>query len=137
MNSNSSGSSGSPLSLSSHLRDSSDALSRPTWLFNSQVDFILDAFGLFADELLLSAAECARQANSYWHTLGENGQQRTKRFDSMVQARFTWNGNIRSALTRALGDLRAYSFKPEKNELVPPSWPPIRSRSYSLFIPND
>ncbi|CAJ0600809.1 unnamed protein product [Cylicocyclus nassatus] len=36
MNSNSSGSSGSPLSLSSHLRDSSDALSRPTWLFNSQ-----------------------------------------------------------------------------------------------------
>ncbi|CAJ0609337.1 unnamed protein product [Cylicocyclus nassatus] len=36
MNSNSSGSSGSPLSLSSHLRDSLDALSRPTWLFNSQ-----------------------------------------------------------------------------------------------------
>ncbi|CAJ0596570.1 unnamed protein product [Cylicocyclus nassatus] len=98
MNSNSSGSSGLPLNLSSHLRDSSDALSRPTWLFNSQVDFILDAFGLFADELLLSAAECARQANSYWQTLGENGQQRTKRFDSMVQARFTWNGNIRSAL---------------------------------------
>ncbi|CAJ0594929.1 unnamed protein product [Cylicocyclus nassatus] len=26
-------------------------------------NFILDAFGLFADELLLSAAECARQAN--------------------------------------------------------------------------
>ncbi|CAJ0588604.1 unnamed protein product [Cylicocyclus nassatus] len=36
MNSNSSVSSGSPPSLSSHLRDNSDVLSRPTWLFNSQ-----------------------------------------------------------------------------------------------------
>ncbi|CAJ0599340.1 unnamed protein product [Cylicocyclus nassatus] len=127
MNSNSSGSSGSLLSLSSHLRDSSDALSCPTWLFNSQIALI--------------RFECARQANSYWHTLGENDQQRTKTFDSMVQARFTWNGNIRSALTRALGDLRAYSFKPEKNERVPPrknalvqlQWPPIRS-SQKLMI---
>ncbi|CAJ0603076.1 unnamed protein product [Cylicocyclus nassatus] len=96
-------------------------------------DFILNAFGLFADELLLSAAECARQANSYWHTLGENGQQRTKRFDSMVQARFTWNGNIRSALTRALGDLRAYSFKPEKNELVPLS----KKRTCTVAVATD
>ncbi|CAJ0601022.1 unnamed protein product [Cylicocyclus nassatus] len=121
--------------LTSHLALHSQACSTPpaSTMVVFLTNFILDAFGLFADELLLSAAECARQANSYWHTLGENDQQRTKRFDSMVQARFTWNGNIRSALARALGDLRAYSFKPEKNELVPSS----KKRTCTVAVATD
>ncbi|KAL6743919.1 hypothetical protein Aduo_016904 [Ancylostoma duodenale] len=43
VNSNSSVSSGSPPSLSSHLSNS-DVLSRPSWLFNSQVRVLLCLF---------------------------------------------------------------------------------------------
>ncbi|CAJ0607598.1 unnamed protein product [Cylicocyclus nassatus] len=64
--------------------------------------FVLDAFGLFADELLLSAYECATYANSYWRTLGENDDERAKRFDSMVKAKITWKEIVRTAIGRAL-----------------------------------
>ncbi|CAJ0597716.1 unnamed protein product [Cylicocyclus nassatus] len=65
-------------------------------------NFVLDAFGLFADELLLSAYECATYANSYWRTLEENDDERAKRFDSMVKAKITWKEIVRTAIGRAL-----------------------------------
>ncbi|CAJ0609592.1 unnamed protein product [Cylicocyclus nassatus] len=73
-----------------------------------EVNFVLDAVGLYAEELQLSATECARKRNIFWLGLGNDDETRTKVFDKLSEARMK-------------GDVRAYQFDADKEMLSPPS----------------
>ncbi|CAJ0589062.1 unnamed protein product [Cylicocyclus nassatus] len=93
----------------------------PESLVTFLINFVLDGVGLYAEELLMSASECARQSNRFWLGLGNNDEARTKMFDRLSEARMKLCGLARVAIGRALGDLRAYHFDAEKEMLSPPS----------------
>ncbi|CAJ0598540.1 unnamed protein product [Cylicocyclus nassatus] len=84
------------------------------------IDFVLDAMGLFGDELLLPPADCARIHGRYWAALGETESQRRKRFDALSEARTDWSTHAREALCRALADIRQYEFDAARLTLMPP-----------------
>ncbi|CAJ0599056.1 unnamed protein product [Cylicocyclus nassatus] len=93
----------------------------PESLVTFLINFVLDGVGLYAEELLMSASECARQSNRFWLGLGNDDEARTKMFDRLSEARMKLCGLARVAIGRALGDLRAYHFDAEKEMLSPPS----------------
>ncbi|CAJ0607590.1 unnamed protein product [Cylicocyclus nassatus] len=60
----------------------------PESLVTFLINFVLDGVGLYAEELLMSATECARQSNRSWLGLGNDDEARTKTFDNMGSSSF-------------------------------------------------
>ncbi|CAJ0602447.1 unnamed protein product [Cylicocyclus nassatus] len=73
------------------------------------INFVLDGVGLYAEELLLSATEYARQRSRFWLGLGNDDEARTKTFDKLSEARMKLNGLIRVQCNHAhLYEYRVY-----------------------------
>ncbi|CAJ0599609.1 unnamed protein product [Cylicocyclus nassatus] len=110
----------------------------PESLVTFLIDFVLDAMGLFGDELLLPPADCARIHGRYWADLGETESQRRKRFDALSEARTDWSTHAREALCRALADIRQYEFDAARLTLMPPKLFIVFAVStYTIFYDNE
>ncbi|CAJ0607591.1 unnamed protein product [Cylicocyclus nassatus] len=72
----------------------------PESLVTFLINFVLDGVGLYAEELLMSATECARQSNRFWLGPGNDDEARTKTFDKLLEARMKLNELARVAIGR-------------------------------------
>ncbi|WKY05761.1 hypothetical protein Q1695_006175 [Nippostrongylus brasiliensis] len=73
------------------------------------VGCILDAMRLGSREVMeLEAEDLIASPTRYWETLGDNDEARKKAFEMRKKERSIWEPYCRSALARAMADIRQY-----------------------------
>ncbi|ETN77425.1 hypothetical protein NECAME_11053 [Necator americanus] len=96
---------------SEHLQDLPEQIARVL------IECCVDGLRLGASELLMNADEIKKSPTKYWRELGPTDAVRSKVLSDRKKARAEWGALCRSALGRALADVRQYVFKNFK--LVP------------------
>ncbi|CAJ0592418.1 unnamed protein product [Cylicocyclus nassatus] len=91
----------------------------PEGVVDFLISFVLDAVGLYRDELLRTPNEHKQNLNRWWMSLGEEDDAREKFFNKLSEARVDWSGRARIAIGRALADIRTYHLDPERDALLP------------------
>ncbi|CAJ0597394.1 unnamed protein product [Cylicocyclus nassatus] len=85
----------------------------PEGLVDFLISFVLDALGLYRDELLRTPDEHKRTS------LAEDDDGREQLFNVLSEKRVVWSDHARIAIGRALADIRTYHFDLERSALHP------------------
>ncbi|VDL71455.1 unnamed protein product [Nippostrongylus brasiliensis] len=78
----------------------------------------LDGVALGVREIVeLEASDLINSPTRYWTELGKNDEERKNALEDRKRMRAIWEPYCRNALTRAMADVRQYSFK--EDQLIP------------------